>query len=219
MVKVRFLLDKEKDAYSNWKTATTKTEFGDFRSLVPPPIASLSANSSYQASKKDILRFLATTHRHPVIDVVLGGLRDGWNQIEGDFIRRLENMTNRRFPFRRVNGYLSTITKCPYNPIAGWFMVSVFSPIPRAMVNIAHELFHIHFHHHYGGLVAERIGQEKLGILKEALTVLLNVEFSDLFLLSDDGYPQHRDLRRLVVKEWRKHHDFDLLISRLMPCL
>src|SRR3989338_5251628 len=52
-------------------------------------------------------------------------------------------------------------------------MVSFFSNIPRAMVIIGHELFHIHFHIYFWDEIEKEIGYSKTDDLKEALTVLL----------------------------------------------
>jgi hypothetical protein len=63
-------------------------------------------------------------------------------------------------------------------------------------------------------MVEDEIGKEKTADLKESLTVLLNLEFGNLFLAKDRGYPLHQKLRSFIEEEWKKEKDFDKLIGK-----
>ena len=55
--------------------------------------------------------------------------------------------------------------------------------------------------------------------LKEALTVLLNLEFKDILLAYDEGYGMHKELRDFISEEWKRKQDFNSLIDRCIEYL
>lgn len=69
-----------------------------------------------------------------------------------------------------------------------------------------HELWHFYTWYGLGVDQEERIGKQKYNDLKEALTVLLNVECKDLLSEGtiDAGYPQHKEIRENILQYWRK---------------
>lgn len=80
-----------------------------------------------------------------------------------------------------------------------------------------HELWHFYTWYGLGADQEERISKEKYNDLKEALTVLLNVEYKDLLPegMTDTGYPQHQEIRQRILKYWEK----DRNIQNLWNCL
>ena len=57
---------------------------------------------------------------------------------------------------------------------------------------------HFHFFEHYWDGIEKQIGINKTDDLKESLTVLLNLEFKDLWFKFDQGYPNHQELRKFI---------------------
>ncbi|MBU3907366.1 MAG: hypothetical protein KKA64_03895, partial [Nanoarchaeota archaeon] len=99
-------------------------------------------------------------------------------------------------------------------------MVSLFNNILSDIATSAHEIMHIQFHNTYWNDVEKEIGEEKTAHLKEALTVLLNVEFSrDFWFVDDRGYPMHQELRKFIEKEWKKEKDFGILLKKCIEYL
>jgi hypothetical protein len=73
-----------------------------------------------------------------------------------------------------------------------------------------HELWHFYTWYKFGREVEQKIGKERYNDIKEALTVLLNIECSDLMADEiDRGYPQHQDLRSKIADVWSKSKDID----------
>ncbi|MEM4605663.1 MAG: hypothetical protein QW103_01330 [Candidatus Pacearchaeota archaeon] len=83
-------------------------------------------------------------------------------------------------------------------------------------MSIGHEIFHFYFHKFYFEELEKKIGKEKTTDFKEALTVLLNLEFNDLFLIEDKGYENHKDLREFIKEKWSKRKSFDFLIYKFL---
>jgi len=121
----------------------------------------------------------------------------------------------------KITGYLTSIGKCPYNYKGKnpWFMVSLFSGIPNTMTIAAHEIMHLWFHWNYWEGVERQIGKKRTSDLKEALTVLLNLEFKDILLAYDEGYGMHKELRDFISEEWKRKQDFNSLIDRCIEYL
>ncbi|HEY4501916.1 MAG TPA: hypothetical protein VJJ20_02520 [Candidatus Paceibacterota bacterium] len=72
-----------------------------------------------------------------------------------------------------------------------------------------HELWHFYTWHGLGAEQEEKLGEQRYNDLKEALTVLLNVECKDLMPdnAEDTGYPQHKNLREEMLRYWGKERN------------
>jgi len=46
------------------------------------------------------------------------------------------------------------------------------------------------------------------------LTILLNLEFKDLWFVEDRGYDVHKELRNFISDEWKKEKDFEKLLDK-----
>ena len=98
-------------------------------------------------------------------------------------------------------------------------MINFFSPIPHSLRTIGHEIMHFQFYKYFFNKIEKEIGKEKTEDLKEALTVLLNLEFRNLWLVEDKGYPKHKKLREFIEKEWKKEPDFKILLEKCVEYL
>ncbi|MDQ5957331.1 MAG: hypothetical protein QG614_306 [Patescibacteria group bacterium] len=82
-----------------------------------------------------------------------------------------------------------------------------------------HELWHFYTWCGIGFYQEEKIGKQKYNDLKEALTVLLNVECKDLLSegVIDIGYHQHKEIRHKILEYWEKDKNivklWDYLVS------
>ncbi|OGZ38587.1 MAG: hypothetical protein A3F21_01165 [Candidatus Portnoybacteria bacterium RIFCSPLOWO2_01_FULL_38_39] len=81
-----------------------------------------------------------------------------------------------------------------------------------------HELLHFYTRHAFGKkLLDEGLSKLAYNDAKESLTELLNLEFPDLLNgKSDNGYPQHKEMREKVRALWLKQKDISFLIQELV---
>lgn len=217
MSSVNFMFEKEKDVWNIWSKVNEKTRrFGN--PAISSKIIAAIKDKSLEESIPEIKNINKTIYDSGLIENFTESLKNSWSKIEGEFFRRLEEITGKSF-----NGdtscFITTIGTCPYNPLERWFMSSILYSLPRAMVSIGHELLHIHFHDHYFEFIEKRIGSDKTHDLREALTVLLNLEFRDLLIGFDEGYEQHRELREFIILEWQNERDFDKLLEKCITKL
>ncbi len=138
-----------------------------------------------------------------------------WLTIASIFQKRCESVFKVSLP-RDVTAYLTVNTRCPYDIGENYFFVSVSTDSMRGTV--MHELFHFYTWYKFGEKWEQKIGKQKYNDIKEALTVLLNIEFKDLFKdgIYDGGYQQHQELRERILDIWQDSKDIDKLWSELV---
>jgi hypothetical protein len=221
MPKVIFKFDKEKDLKNLWETANFKSDWSNFKRNLSPKVLEICENKKFEECKDELEEHYSKIHNSDLINISIDSFNKSWNQINDEFFKRLERIMKHKIVFNEITGYLTTAGRCPYNPNKDnpFFMTNLFSSILHVLQISAHEIMHIQFHNTYWKDVEDKIGREKTSDLKEALTVLLNLEFKDLWFIQDNGYEVHKDLRRFIEKEWLKEQDFDILIDKCVGYL
>ncbi len=138
-----------------------------------------------------------------------------WEIISDNFQKRAEVIFNTSLP-DNIIAYLTINSRCPYNVQDNFFYVSLESV--KAKNIIMHELWHFYTWYGLGAEQEERLGKQKYNDLKEALTVLLNVECKDLLPdgVIDTGYPQHQEIREQILKYWEKDRNIKNLWNYLV---
>ena len=132
--------------------------------------------------------------------------QNDWEGISTEFQNRAESVFNISLP-EDVMAYLTINSRCPYSIQDNFFYVSLQSTQFRKTT--MHELWHFYTWYGLGIDQEEKLGRQKYNDLKEALTVLLNIECKDLLPegVSDAGYPQHQEVRKEILKYWEKDRD------------
>lgn len=222
MPKVAFKFDREKDIFNIWDTCNFKSNWtNDFKKGIPEPILKLCEGKKFEEVRDKLRKYQEKIHSSALIPVVEESYNKAWSKIEDGFFARLKKIMKNPICFDNVKGYLTIIGRCPYNydKKDPFFYVNLFNGIHSAMKTSAHEIMHIQFHNTYWPKVEKQIGKEKTGDLKEALTVLLNLEFKDLFIVSDTGYSVHQKLREFISEQWKENPDFDVLMDKCVEWL
>ena len=216
MPKVIFKFDKEKDLWNNWETVNYKSPWEKKQLNKILVLTDMCRGKKFEECKKEIEKFCKPMHNSPLLPLIIESFQKSWNKINDEFFKILEKITGKPMPFNRITGYLTTQMRCPYDPREPSFMVSMFANIPYALKICAHELMHIHFHNIYWSKIEKQVGREKTADLKEALTVLLNLEFRNLWILKDKGKDNEdqQKLRTFIEKQWKKEPDFDILLEK-----
>ncbi len=116
---------------------------------------------------------------------------------------------------KEIKAYLTINDRCPYRIEENLFFVTISKKSPVKI--IMHELWHFYTWEKFGSQ-EKIIGEKKYDNIKEALTVLLNVECKKLLPegIQDKGYPQHKELREKILKIWTEKPDIDFLWNKLI---
>ena len=222
MTKVIFKFNKEKDLWNIWDTCNFKSSWNDnFLNGIHPKILELCKGKNFRETKQELKNYQKKIHSSKLMSVAVDSFNKAWEKINDEFFKRLEKIMKKPFCCEEITGYLTTVGRCPYNYKKNnpYFFVNFANGIFKALKTAGHEIMHIQFHNTYWKEIEEKIGKEKTADLKEALTVLLNLEFKDLWLVRDEGYPSHQDLRKFIVSQWKKEKDFDILMEKCVNYL
>lgn len=143
-------------------------------------------------------------------------IEERWKVVEPIFIERAEKIFGISYPAPVITVYLTHNERCTYNLKQNYFFVSIASEFSNNI--LMHELLHFYTWHAFGQkLLDEGLSPSKYNDLKESLTELLNLEFSDLLKGKlDSGYPQHQEMRAAIRAWWSKQKDISLLIQKLV---
>lgn len=210
---VDYKFDKEKDLHNVWATCNWNSKWFDFASRMPPQLVKKLKGKEFAACQDTLREYSKKVYNPKMIKISENAVNQSWRLIEKKYFDRLEKITGRPFVNKKIKAYLTTVPRCPYNTEDNWFMVNYFSSIPQMLATSGHEIMHLHFHQNYWESMEKKIG-DKTGELKESLTVLLNLEFNDLWFVGDKGYDSHQKLRSFIIKQWEKNKDFDVLLDK-----
>ncbi len=139
-----------------------------------------------------------------------------WNLVEKDYIRIMERVHNKKFPYKRIYGILSTGYRFGYDfrKNKKWFACSYESParsIDIAMHEIMHFIFHKYFYNEWKKKF--NLTDQQIWVIKEAVSVILTPECGHLMFKKDTGYPGHEKLREKILKDWLKYKNFEKVLD------
>lgn len=190
MPKVIFKIDIERDAKNYYDTANFESRWvNDFTRTIRPEILEKLRGKKWEDVKNSIISMLRRRYSkdREEIKEKLRNFEKAWKKIEAKYFKKLERITQHKIYAEEFICYITTIGRCPYRPKENWFMVNLFSKPEKAVLTCAHELMHLQFHYYFERKLREKISYEKFHDLKEALTILLNLEFSDILKEKDPG--------------------------------
>ncbi len=216
MPKVKFIFNKEKDLWNHWHKSNWKPQFANF--TIWEKTKKICEGKEFEECKEELSIFLKEMHESLFINIHVGSVEKAWKNIEKEFFKRMDNVMKKKYD-KDIIAYLTTLNICPYDPKEPSFMFSFFYPLLKCLQTCGHEIMHIYFHEFYWEIVEKEVGKEKTADFKEALTVLLNLEFKDLWFIEDKGYEMHNELRNFIKQEWVKEKDFDVLIKKCITYL
>ena len=146
--------------------------------------------------------------------------QEAWDMVENDYILKMEKIHGNLFPRDVVYGILSTTPDGRYgynfnkNKDVSWFACQFYSPL-YAVSTTMHEIMHLFFHEYFEKdyMAKFSLSQNEIWSVKEALTVILNLECKDLAVRSDIGKPNHDELREKIKTDWLKYKDFKKVLG------
>ncbi len=142
-------------------------------------------------------------------------VEERWKIAEPIFIERVEKIFGISYPAPIITVYLTHNERCTYNIEQNYFFVRIGSEFSSN--TIMHELLHFYTWHAFGKkLLDEGLSKLAYNDIKESLTELLNLEFSDLLNgKTDIGYPQHQEMRAKIRELWQEKKDVKAIIEKL----
>ncbi len=142
-------------------------------------------------------------------------IEERWKIVEPTFIERVEKTFSISYPSPTITVYLTHNERCTYNIEQNYFFVRIGSGFSNN--TIMHELLHFYTWHAFGKkLLDDGLSKLEYNDIKESLTELLNLEFSDLLNgKPDSGYPQHLEIRSEIHNMWLEKKELTQIIEKL----
>ena len=206
-MKLIFKYDEEKDIYCLLKYGPSSKNSNVNTKLYTQLLNDYGENPTLS----ETLKFIQSYIRENNIDIDEYVLKytNEWQMISQQYKERAEKIFNISIP-PELTVFLSVNSRCPYNISENYFFVNV--PSVSTNKTIMHELWHFYTWYKFGITEESKLGKQKYNDLKEALTVLLNVECLDLLDSGEDtGYPQHKELRQKILSIWDEERDIEKL--------
>jgi hypothetical protein len=212
-MKLNFKYDKEKDVWCLLNKGKSSSNSQMPTKVYEQLVASCGENPTAEETSKFIDGYIS--EKNIKIDEYITECQKTWDAIADKYQSRAEQIFKAAIP-NGIVVHLTINNRCPYDIEKGYFFVSMSNSSSVAKT-IMHELWHFYTWYGLGAHQLEKLGSQKYNDLKEALTVLLNIEYEDLLPsgVQDEGYPQHKALREKVIELWSKDKDIHQLWDAL----
>lgn len=222
MPQVKFVIDKELDFENHLIGLRSWEEKQHSRAEGNEYLKKLSGKSRSQQYKifekaNQVARFYSK-EKAPIRKLVIKQVQEAWDRINNRYFKITEKVHGKPFPYKKIYGVISTDNRFGYGFYGKkkWFAVPRDHPL--FAVDVAtHELWHAIFNQHYYGEYRNKfeLDHGQMWAIKEAYTVLLNIECDDLRYTTDGCYPEHKDLREKILKLWRRNPNFEKNLDQI----
>lgn len=215
--RIKFKIKIKTDAWNHWATANSKDTWGiDFTKRINPKILKKIKEKPFEEVQDYLFSTLKNNYSrdNDLIKKRLTLIKKNWKNVEKEYFKRLKKITKNKIYTNNFYAVITTVGRCPYFLKDDAFMIYIHGDLDRINTGIAHELMHLQFHYYYEDFLREIISKEDFHHIKEALTVLLNIEFGDLITHEDMGYPSHQRLREFISEQWKETKDLNIVIER-----
>ncbi len=223
-----YLKDKDIDNYLKfvWKSPSwlgDSTASSITHGIDDTLIAMLRSAESSRAAREVVERIIDSIWKMDIggYKNKIKNLSSEWMLREGGFVKSLEIFYEKPFDFNNLKAYLTTLPICPYDYDKGWFMVALKNSLERQIKTVGHELMHFVFIRHYWDKCEKkfRLSDDKIDMIKEALTVFLNTEFKEWIKVEDKGYQREQELRNFLLRIRPKAKSFNRLLEEAVGFL
>lgn len=150
------------------------------------------------------------------------------NKYGKKIINRFNRLTGLSYKINDFKFYTNNTPVSLHNAKYLYISIGKYHAFNKYPTIIIHELSHIYFYKYIESKkflefnkifnTFDFISTKEKNELKEIITVIINDEFSDIIDSSDDGYPEHKEIRNNIIKLWRKNKnkDFDKWINNVI---
>jgi hypothetical protein len=152
-------------------------------------------------------------------EILIKQVQEMWDLINNEYIKRMEKIHKKDFPFKNISGILTTAPfgyGYDFNEKNPWFACAKDTPL-KAIHTAMHEIMHGFFHKYLAGELKTKfnLDDNKIWLVSETLTVILNLEFDDLRMYPDKGHHGHEELREKIKESWLKHKDLNKVFEEV----
>jgi hypothetical protein len=224
MVKIEFKIDKEDDINIWYKFINDSLKYNRYglnrlRHISNDLLAKLK-DKPEEEQKAIISKYIEKYYTKEYLNKFFVKSKNKINKNKEEIIKRLERIHNKTLPVNKILIKYETFTCCPYiykgknGDFFGLYFAKFVLDRNIECKIFSHELMHLFFHHYFEDYCLDKgLAKKEAMDIKEAVTVILNVELKDIIEEEDFGYPDHVELRKNILKEWKKHKDFKKMLE------
>ncbi len=213
MSKIKIRLNIREDAWNWWDGCNSDSINFDWKSQIKPALRSKITGKTEKEALKFLLPYLKKLYSDLEIEKHIQKTQSGFDKKQDQIFERMEKVTNRPIYRKAFTCFITSFPRFPYDYEKGCIWISHKRDLDFQVAIFIHELLHFQYFEYFGEKVWDKLGKEKHGRLKEAMTVILNDEFRDITPLSDDGYEIDKELRKKLLPLWRKSENMDEFID------
>ena len=208
---LKFKYDLERDIYNYMAINGAKYKGGNSRVL-----DLLLKKHPDWLNHDDIKKWIPdyVSYNHFDIDKKLSGIQKFWEKIEAEFINRMNRLFEIDFPLEKFTAYLTTADRCTIGD--NYFFVSIHGQQQNRI--IMHELLHFYTYATFEKEFSQ-LNEKQIYDIKEIMTELLNLEFSDLTGFPDAGYPIHMEFREKFCQFWQEEKNIKKTANKLIDLI
>jgi hypothetical protein len=219
MIKTTFIIDKEADVniwYEYIRDYKDKDQYGNnLLKKVSLEILKKLENKEEKEQKQIISKHIEQYYTEENLNKFLTTSKNKIKANKEEIIKRLEHIHNKKIPVTKVIVKYETFVCCPYiyrGKESDWFGLYFAQYVIDKKIELsvfAHEVMHLFFHYYFDDYCLEKgLSEEQTSDLKEAVTVILNIDLKDIIEIEDNRYPDHQQLRKVIEEAWIKEKDF-----------
>ena len=220
MTRVTFTFYLEGDM-RNWWRACNGSNYGiDWKMLIAPNLRRGIAGVKYEKAVKFLKPYIKNLYKRKKrhIRELMDVCSVYWADNEKEIFKRLRKITKHPIWPAKIYCYYTSFPRCPYGMAknhAFLYITQLYLKYKKGCAStMLHEIMHFQFHKYFWEYCKKRgLDENQTQHLKEAVTFLINEEFSGL-VFREKGYPIHKKLRAELKTTWRKERNFRKIIDR-----
>ncbi|MEK7631592.1 MAG: hypothetical protein AAB445_01825 [Patescibacteria group bacterium] len=207
-------INAHEDALNWWHACNGVARFGvDWKSRISPSLQRRIVGKTQEQALHFLRPYLQKLYKQVDIKHKRGELQTLFREKQDRIAERMEHTTGKKICRKDFTILLTTFPRCPYDPAKGIIWSYTERNIAFSIVSFVHELNHFQVLYYFKKQIRKKLSESQFEDLKEALTVINNDAFKGIFLVAEQGYPSHMDLRADLLRHWRRNKNFSKLIA------
>ncbi len=143
------------------------------------------------------------------------------NKYGKTIIKRFNELTGLSYKINDFGYYINNTPVSLHNSEKLFISISQNHPFTKYPTVIIHEISHIYFYKYINSTkflkTCNVISKKEKNELKEIITVIINKEFTDIIDKPDEGYSNHKNIRKQILKLWEKENpNFDKWVKEVI---
>ena len=219
MSKIYVKLDFEKDAWNWWHACNNSSHGVNWKNKAPKYIRNKLIGVTEKKARVLLESHLNKLYKSFDVAKFIEKTQKGFDEVEDVLFERMRFVTNRPICHEKFTCFLTTFPRFPFNYEKGYIWISSKQSINYQISIFIHELLHFQYFAYFGEQVWNELGKEKHALLREAMTIILDDEFSDFTSVKDEGYKKHNELREKLILIWREVKNMDQFMDKSIDLL